>query len=84
MKDESNRSQTFYLVRGNAITSKEAFNLLESRAVNKGLVNKEVEKYNAWVQLDMKGDIDLNQNYPISRYHETMDMTSRRQPMNSF
>lgn len=70
LKAEPNRSQIFYLDKGNALTSKEAFNLLESRAVNKYLVNKEREKYNAGVQLDMKGDKDLNQNYPISRYHE--------------
>jgi hypothetical protein len=70
MKDEPNVSHTFYLDKGNAITSKEAFNLLEGRAVNKDLVNKEGEKYNAWVQLDLKGDKDLNQNYKLDRYHQ--------------
>lgn len=70
MMDEPNRSHTFYLDKGNAITSKEAFNLLDGRAVNKDLVNKEGEKYNAWVQLDLKGDKDLKQNFKLDRYHE--------------
>ena len=70
MKDEPNLSHTFYINKGNAITSKEAFNLLEGRAVNKDLVNKDQEKYNAWVQLDIKGDKDLNQNFKLDRYHQ--------------
>jgi hypothetical protein len=70
LKDEPNLSHTFYLDKGNAITSKEAFNLLQGRAVNKDLVNKEGEKYNAWVQLDIKGDKDLNQNFKLDRYHQ--------------
>ena len=70
MMDDPNRSHTFYLDKGNAITSKEAFNLLDGRAVNKDLVNKEGEKYNAWVQLDLKGDKDLKQNFKLDRYHE--------------
>jgi len=70
LKDDPNMSHTFYLDKGNAITSKEAFNLLQGRAVNKDLVNKEGEKYNAWVQLDIKGDKDLKQNFKLDRYHE--------------
>jgi hypothetical protein len=34
------------------------------------LENKEGEKYNAWVQLDVKGDKDLNQNFKMERYHD--------------
>ena len=71
MKDDPNLSQTFRLNKGNSITSKEAFNLLQGRAVYKhGLENKEGEKYNAWVQLDIKGDKDLNQNFKMERYHD--------------
>jgi hypothetical protein len=71
MKDDPNLSQTFRLNKGNSITSKEAFNLLQGRAVYKhGLENKEGEKYNAWVQLDVKGDKDLNQNFKMERYHD--------------
>ncbi len=47
-------SQPFYLNKGNGVTIKEAYNLLHGRAVNKDLVNKEGQKYNAWVQLDLK------------------------------
>ncbi len=71
MKDDPNMSQTFRLNKGNSITSKEAFNLLQGRAVYKqGLENKEGEKYNAWVQLDTKDDKDLNQNFKMDRYHD--------------
>jgi hypothetical protein len=63
------KQQTFYLDRGNGITLKEAFNLLEGRAVNKDLVNKEGEKYNAWVQLDFENK-ETNGNYKLQRYHE--------------
>ena len=70
MLDDPNRSHTFYLDKGNATTTKEAFNLLQGRAVNKDLVNKDDQKYNAWVQLDIKGDKDLKQNFKLERYHE--------------
>ena len=61
--------QTFYIGRDNNITLKEAFNLLEGRAVNKDLVNKEQEKYNAWVQLDFK-ETDNAGNYKQKVFHE--------------
>lgn len=63
------RQQTFYLDRGNGVTMKEAFNLLDGRAVNKDLVNKEGTKYNAWVQLDFEAK-EQNGNYKMNRYHE--------------
>lgn len=50
--DNEKVSQTFYLNNGKGVTAKEAFNLLEGRAVNKDLVKKQGEKYNAWIQLD--------------------------------
>jgi hypothetical protein len=63
------KQQTFYIDRGNGVTMKEAFNLLEGRAVNKDLVNKEGEKYNAWVQLNFE-EKDNNDNFKLQRYHE--------------
>jgi hypothetical protein len=69
MEDQPDRTQTFYLDRGNGITTKEAFNLLEGRAVNKDLVNKEGQEYNAWVQLDFAKKEESG-NYKINRYHE--------------
>ena len=48
-------SQTFYIGRDNTnITLKEAYNLLDGRAVSKELVSKEGNLYNAWLQLDFK------------------------------
>ncbi|MGN6196884.1 MAG: hypothetical protein ACTHOB_18230 [Ginsengibacter sp.] len=63
------RSQTFYLDRGNGITNKEAFNLLNGRAVYKDLTTREGEKYKAWVQLDFSQK-EENGNFKMNRYHE--------------
>ncbi|MGI8583452.1 MAG: hypothetical protein ACR2KX_14735 [Chitinophagaceae bacterium] len=62
-------SQTFYVNRGQGITLKEAYNLLDGRAVNKDLTNNEGVKYNAWVQLNFD-EKDKNNNYKMSQYHE--------------
>lgn len=69
LNEPDDRQQTFYLDRGNGVTTKEAFNLLQGRAVNKDLVNKEGEKYNAWVQLDFSKKEESG-NYKMDRYHE--------------
>lgn len=61
--------QTFYINKGSNITLKEAYNLMEGRAVNKDLTNREGETYNAWVQLDFK-DADANGNFRQKHYHE--------------
>jgi hypothetical protein len=63
------RQSTFHLNKGTGITAKEAFNLLNGRAVNKDLVNKEGQQYNAWVQLDLKNKDAIGQ-YPVNFYHE--------------
>lgn len=64
-----NMEQTFYINKGNNITLKEAYNLMEGRAVNKGLTNKEGEAYNAWMQLDFKQS-DTNGNFKIKHFHQ--------------
>lgn len=62
--------QTFYRNFGNNITFKEAYNLLNGRAVYKtGLVNKEEERYNAWLQLDFT-KADKHGNYKYQKYHD--------------
>lgn len=62
--------QTFYINReGGNITQKEAYNLLDGRAVNKDLVNKEGKLYNAWVQLDFK-ETALNGNFKFKQFSE--------------
>ncbi len=61
--------QTFYINKGHGVTLKESFNLLEGRAVHKNLIDKEGEKYKAWIQLDL-GDKDDKGNYKRQQYHE--------------
>ena len=61
--------QTFYVNKGNNITMKEAYNLMEGRAVNKDLTNKEGQLYNAWIQMDFK-EADTNGNFKLNQYHQ--------------
>lgn len=61
--------QTFYINKGNNITMKEAYNLMEGRAVNKDLTNKEGQVYNSWVQMDFK-EADTNGNFKLNQYHQ--------------
>jgi hypothetical protein len=60
--------QTFYVNKG-GITMKEAYNLMEGRAVYKDLTNKEEQIYKAWVQLDFK-EADTNGNFKLNHYHQ--------------
>ena len=62
-------NQTFYINKGNGVTAKEAFNLMEGRAVHKQLFNKEGEKYHAWLQLDDK-NLTQNGSKEIKRFSE--------------
>lgn len=61
--------QTFYINKGNNITLKEGYNLMEGRSVNKDLTNKEGQVYNAWIQMDFKQS-DNNGNFKLKHYHE--------------
>jgi hypothetical protein len=65
---EKDRQQTFFLNKGHGVTLKEAFNLLEGRAVFKELSNKE-GKYHAWIQLDFK-EKETNGNNKMKQYHQ--------------
>ena len=62
-------NQSFYVEKNNNITLKEAFNLMQGRAVNKDLTNKEGQLYNAWVQLDFK-NTDQSGNYKLKQFHQ--------------
>lgn len=64
---EKEKSQTFYINKGNGVTAKEAYNLLDGRAVHKKLTNKEGEPYEAWLQLNPK--VEENGNHKIQQYH---------------
>jgi len=61
--------QAFYLNKGKGVTAKEAYNLLEGRAVYKELENKEGQKYGAWIQLDFE-QRDKNNNHEVRQYHD--------------
>ncbi len=60
--------QTFYLNKGRGVTGKEAFNLLDGRAVQKDLITKEGQPYKAWMQLDFENK-DKNNNFEIKQFH---------------
>ncbi len=64
---DTERSQTFYINKGNGITAKEAFNLLDGRAVYKKLTNKKGEPYEAWLQLHAAKE--ENGNHKLHQYH---------------
>lgn len=61
--------QKFYLNNGKGITAKEAFNLLDGRAVHKDLVTKEGQPYKAWLQLNPEMR-DKNNNAEVKQIHE--------------
>ena len=61
--------QTFYLNKGRGITAKEAYNLLDGRAVHKELTNKDNVEYKAWLQLDFQNK-DKNNNFEVKQFHE--------------
>jgi len=62
-------SQTIYLNKGQGITMKETYNLLNGRSVNTDLTTKEGQKYNAWVQLDFKNK-NKQGNYETKQFHQ--------------
>lgn len=68
-KPGEDKSQSFYINKGNGITAKEAFNLLEGRSVYKDLVNKEGEKYSAWLKLDFQNTDDKG-NYKLKQFND--------------
>jgi len=61
--------QAFYLNKGKGITGKEAYNLLEGRAVYKEMENKEGQKYGAWIQLDFEKR-DRSNNHEVRQFHD--------------
>ncbi|QRY55587.1 hypothetical protein [Sphingobacterium siyangense] len=62
-------AQTFYINKGNNITLKEAYNLMEGRAVNKNLTSAGGELYNTWLQLDFK-QADDRGNFKLRHFNE--------------
>jgi hypothetical protein len=64
---EQERSQTFYINKGKGVTAKEAYNLLDGRAVHKDLTTKEGDPYQAWLVLNSKKED--NGNHKVQQYH---------------
>ena len=67
--NNQDKSQTFFIKRNSGVTAKEAYNLLNGRAVNKDLTSQEGEKYNAWLQIDWNQK-DTNGNHKFKMIHE--------------
>lgn len=63
------KKQSFFPKKNAGITAKEAYNLLNGRAVNKDLTNKEGQPYNAWLQIDW-AQKDNHGNYKFRTIHE--------------
>jgi len=64
---DKDRAQTFYINKGHGITLKEAFNLLQGRAVFKLLTSRSGIQYSAWIQLNF-AEKDRHDNYVYSYY----------------
>lgn len=69
IQGEDDKSQTFFIKKNSGVTAKEAYNLLNGRAVNKDLTNQEGEKYNAWLQIDWNQK-DHHGNHKFKMVHE--------------
>ncbi len=65
---DKDRAQTFKIYKGYGITFKEAFNLLQGRAVFKNNLDSGGEKYSAWFQLNFDKK-DPENNYIVSKYY---------------
>jgi DNA repair protein RadC len=74
LSSEMNNEQKFYINRGKGFTSKEAFNLLSGRTVNKDLTNKEGETYNAWVKLKPSEENARNRDFQIFNENYGFDL----------
>jgi hypothetical protein len=71
--DESgspSKRQTFYIKNGNGVTFKEAYNLLQGRAVFTTLWNSDDVKYSAWLQLSFSKRTTDNTNYRVRQFGE--------------
>ncbi|MGO1597068.1 MAG: hypothetical protein ACTHXT_14930 [Sphingobacterium sp.] len=66
---ESINSQVFYINQNYHFTLKEAYNLLQGRAVTKRLESREGDQYEVWMKLDLQ-TLDMNGNHKIKQFHE--------------
>jgi hypothetical protein len=68
--DSPSKRQTFYIKNGNGVTFKEAYNLLQGRAVYTTLWNADDVKYSAWIQLSFSEKNRDNTNYRVRQFGE--------------
>ncbi len=61
--------QTFQIKKGKGINGKEAYNLLQGRAVYKDMVNKEGQPFKAWQKLNFD-EKDKYGNHLVNQFHE--------------
>jgi len=64
----NNKMQTFYIKNGSGVTFKEAFNLLQGRAVYKTLLDTDGTKYSAWIQLSFTERSPDNSNHKVRQF----------------
>jgi hypothetical protein len=68
-QNESSFTQSFYPGQDNNITLKEAYNLMNGRAIHKEITTKEGKNYRAWLQLNFNetaesGEFKMKQFHP--------------------
>ncbi|HCL06325.1 MAG TPA: hypothetical protein DHW64_10335 [Chitinophagaceae bacterium] len=61
--------QSLQINKGKGVTAKEAYNLLQGRAVKKEMTNAKGEEYQAWMQLDFDNK-DEKGNSMVNKYTE--------------
>ncbi len=66
-RPDKDRTHTFEINQGTGVSFKEAFNLLLGRSVNKDWSDIDGNKYNAWVQLDLRSSKN-GENYRVHEY----------------
>lgn len=64
---DKNKAQTFFVYKGKGFTLKEAFNLLEGRAVYKKLIDTNGVEFQGWSKLNFNIR-DVNGNYRFYRF----------------
>src|SRR5882672_1416460 len=68
-RPDLDRIHTFFIIKGAGVTLREAFNLLQGRAVNKDFANMDGQKYNAWMQLNLREKDEFN-NFLVNKFRE--------------
>lgn len=66
---DHNKNQTFYINKGNGVTAKEAYNLLEGRSVFRNLINRKGNPYSAWLKIDFENKDDKG-NHKLNQFSE--------------